>query len=69
MKISVVKFLTKQGMSAQTTMGEMSLVQGDYCPEKTMIFKWYNRFRQGRESHEDDSRRGRSIEVNVKKKE
>lgn len=44
-------------------MNEMSLVYGDSCQGKTMVYKWHNLFKQGRESIEDDPRPDRSIEV------
>lgn len=60
---AVIKFLTRQGKSVATIMNEMSLVYGDSCPGKTMVYKWHSLFKQGRESLEDDPRPGRSIEV------
>lgn len=60
---AVIKFLTRQGKSVATIMNEMSLVYGDSCPRKTMVYKWHSLFKQGRESLEDDPRPGRSIEV------
>lgn len=60
---AVIKFLTKQGKNVQTILEEMSSVYGDSCPGKTMVYKWHNLFKRGRESIEDDSRPGRSVEV------
>lgn len=60
---AVIKFLTRQGKSVATIMNEMSLVYGDSCPRKTIVYKWHSLFKQGRESLEDDPRPGRSIDV------
>lgn len=60
---AVIKFLTKQGKPVQTILEEMLAVYQDPCPGKTMIYKWHNLFKQGRESLEDDARPGRPIEV------
>ncbi|CAK1578841.1 unnamed protein product [Parnassius mnemosyne] len=60
---AVIKFLTKRGKSVHTILEEMSPVYGDYCPSKTMVYKWHTLFKQGGESLEDDPRPGRPIEV------
>ncbi|KAI4455264.1 hypothetical protein MML48_9g00016411 [Holotrichia oblita] len=57
----VEDFLTRQGKSVATTMKEMSLVYGDSCPGKTMVYKWHSLFKQGRESLEDDPRPGGAL--------
>ncbi|XP_053606964.1 protein GVQW3-like [Plodia interpunctella] len=60
---AVIKFLTKQGKSAQIIFQELLAVYGDSVPEKTMVYKWHGLFKQGRESIEDDPRSGRPIEA------
>lgn len=60
---AVIKFLTKQGKSAQTIFQELLAVYADSAPGKTMVYKWHGLFKQGRESIEDDSRSGRPIEA------
>lgn len=60
---AVIKFLTKQGKPPQTILEEMSSVYGDSCPGKTMVYKWHNLFKQGRDSIEDDPRPGRPVEA------
>lgn len=60
---AVIKFLTKQGKSVAIIINEMSLVYGDSCPEKTMVYKWHSLLKQGWESLEDDPRPGKSVEV------
>lgn len=53
---AVIKFLTKQGKGPQTILSEMKAVYGAQCPGKTMIYKWYGLFQQGREMIEDRPR-------------
>ncbi|XP_053602914.1 protein GVQW3-like [Plodia interpunctella] len=60
---AVIKFLTKQGKSAQIIFQELLAVYGDSAPGKTMVYKWHGLFKQGRESIEDDPRSGRPIEA------
>uniref|UniRef100_A0A2A4K4B1 Mos1 transposase HTH domain-containing protein n=1 Tax=Heliothis virescens TaxID=7102 RepID=A0A2A4K4B1_HELVI len=53
---AVIKFLTKQGKGPQTILSEMQAVYGAQCPRKTMVYKWYGLFQQGREMIEDKPR-------------
>ena len=60
---AVIKFLTKQGKSAENIINEMGAVYGDISSGRTMIYKWYGLFKRGRESLEDDERPGRPSDV------
>ena len=60
---AVIKFLTKQGKSAENIINEMGAVYGNISPSRTMIYNWYGLFKRGRESLEDDERSGRPSDV------
>jgi len=54
-----IKFCFKAGLSATETL---VLVQNSYGNEvlnRSKVFRWYSRFRDGRELVENDERRGR----------
>jgi len=54
-----VKFLTKLGKDAQTIENMLKQVYGQNTMKSSTIRKWVKRFRDGRESCEDDPREGR----------
>lgn len=45
-----IEHLNKQGKRSQTILHKMSVVYVDLCSEKTVIYKWYYLFKQGKES-------------------
>lgn len=57
---SVIKFLTMQEKPPKTIL---SIVYGNTCPAKTMVYKGHSLFKQDRESLEDVPWSGRPIEV------
>ncbi|VEN38465.1 unnamed protein product [Callosobruchus maculatus] len=54
----VIKFLVKRGASSAEIMKQLTDVYKDDCLKKTAVYEWAKRFREGRESVEDDSREG-----------
>ncbi|CAK9820098.1 Mariner Mos1 transposase [Anthophora quadrimaculata] len=66
-----IKFCFKLGKSATDTFEMIQTVYGSEAMSRKNIFKWYARFRDGRESIEDDPRPGASstdrVEENVHK--
>ena len=47
------------------TYGMLQTAFGPYCMNRTLVFEWHKRFKEGRESVRDDERCGRSKEVNT----
>jgi [histone H3]-lysine36 N-dimethyltransferase SETMAR len=54
-----VKFCLKLGKTATECHETLKTVYGSDCLSRTQIFEWYKRFKDGRESFEDDERSGR----------
>ena len=54
-----VKFCVKLGKFATETYGLLKKVYGDECLSRTRVFKWFKRFKVGREEIGDDQRSGR----------
>jgi len=54
-----VKFCFKLGKSFTETVQMLTQAFGDESMSKTRIYEWYNRFKKGRTSIEDDERSGR----------
>jgi len=63
-----VKFCVKLGKSATETYNLLKKVYGDEC---TQVFKWFKRFKEGREEIRDDQCPGRpstsKTEANIEK--
>ena len=60
-----IKFCFKQWKNATETYGMLQTAFGASCMNRTSVFEWYKRFKEGRESVRDDERCGRSKEVNT----
>lgn len=60
-----IKFCFKLGKSATDTFEMIQTVYGSEAMSRKNVFKWYARFRDGRESIEDDPRPGASSTVRV----
>ncbi|XP_054711183.1 protein GVQW3-like [Uloborus diversus] len=58
-----IKFCFKLGKSAAETFELMKTVYGSEVLSRKNVFKWYARFRDGRDSLEDDPRPGHSVTV------
>ena len=56
---AVIKFLTLKGQSPSEIETEMKIVYKDDTPSIRTIYRWYNEYKRGRQSLEDDPRSGR----------
>ncbi|XP_076320188.1 protein GVQW3-like [Tachypleus tridentatus] len=54
-----VKFCVKLGKSATETFAMLNMAYGDVAMKRTACFKWHERFKDGRQSIEDDECHGR----------
>lgn len=54
-----VKFCFKTGKTASETYELLKTAFGDKCLSRSNVFIWFNRFKNGRESVEDEPRSGR----------
>jgi len=54
-----VKFCFKAGKSATETLQMVNAVYGDQALSRANVFRWYGRFRDGREDIEEDPGSGR----------
>ena len=59
-----IKLCFKLGKNATETYGMLQTAFGASCMNRTSVFEWHKRFKEGRESLRDDERSGRSKEVN-----
>ena len=57
-----IKFCFKAGKSAMDTLQMVNAAYGDQALTLSNVFRWYGRFRDGREDIEDDRRSGRPTE-------
>ena len=60
-----IKFCCKLGKNATETYGMLQTAFGASCINRSSVFMWHKRFKEGRESVRDDERCGRSKEVNT----
>jgi len=64
-----IKFCFKAGVSATETLGLVQKPYGNEALNRSKVFSWYSRFRDGRELVENDERGGRlkstRTEVNI----
>ena len=56
------KFCFKTGKSATETLQIVNAAYGDQALSRSNVFRWYGRFRHGREDIENDPRSGRPTE-------
>jgi hypothetical protein len=65
----VIKFRFKAGLSATETLVLVQKAYGNVALNGSNVFRWYSRFRDGRQLVEDDERVGRPkstrTEVNI----
>ena len=54
-----IKFCFKAGLSATETLVLMQKAYGNEAVNLSNVFRWYSRFRDGRELVEDDERASR----------
>ena len=63
-----IQFLVKLGWKGTEIIQALQTVYKDDAPKKTCVYKWIERFRDGREAVEDDEGRGRlTISKTIKK--
>jgi hypothetical protein len=55
----VIKFCFKAGRSAMETLQMVNAAYGDQALSRSNVFRWYGRFRDGREDTEDNPRSDR----------
>ena len=55
-----IKFCFKAGKSATETLQMVNAAYGGQALSSSNVFRWYGRFRAGREDIEDDPRSGRT---------
>ena len=60
-----IKFCFKLGNNATETYGMLQVAFQTFCMNRTSVFEWQKRFKEGRESVRDDERCERSKEVNT----
>ena len=58
-----IKFCFKLGKTATETYGMLQTAYRPFCMNRSSVFQWHKRFKEGRESIRDDERCGRSWEV------
>jgi len=57
-----IKFCLKAAKSMTETLQMVNSAYGDQALSRSNVFRWYGRFRDGREDTEDDPRSGRPTE-------
>ena len=57
-----IKFCFKAGKSATKTLQMVNAAYGDQPLSRSNVFRWYGRFRDGREDTENDPRSDRPTE-------
>ena len=62
-----IKFCFKLGKTATETYGMLQTAYGPSWMNRSSVFQWHKRFKEGRESVRDDKRCGRSREVRTSK--
>ena len=60
-----IKFCFKLGKNTTETYGMLQTAFRPSCMNRTSVFEWHKRFKEGRESMRDDERCGRSKEVRI----
>ena len=60
-----IKCCLKLEKTATETYGMLQTILGASCMNRALVFEWHKRFKEGRESVNDDERCGRSKEVNT----
>ena len=64
-KQNAIKFCFKLGKNATEMYGMLQTAFQPSCMNRTSVFEWHKRFKEGKESVRDDERCGRTKEVNT----
>jgi transposase len=62
-----IKFLVKLGKNGQEIVQMLEIVYGESAMKRRTVYKWVDRFKEGRESVDDDARAGRPSTSRVDK--
>jgi len=54
-----IKFMFKEGESASNVYIRLQKVYGEHCMSRARVFKWFQRFKTGRTSIDNEPRSGR----------
>lgn len=60
---AVIKFKFVQGLTPVQIIAEFKKVLGESAPSDRTVYKWFNEFKRGRTSTEDEQRSGRPNDV------
>ena len=60
-----IKFCSKLGKNTTETYGMLQTAFEVSCMNRSSVFEWHKRFKEGRESMRDDKRCGRGKEIKV----
>jgi transposase len=55
---AAIKFCVKLNTAATETFEMLKRAYGEECSSRTSVFEWHKRFKEGRESLQDDVRKG-----------
>ena len=66
---AVIRFLAADGVKPSKDYRRMSAQYGSSCLNQRNVYKWIERFKEGRASIKDEPRQGRPSEVNTLKKQ
>ena len=65
----VIRFLAAEGIKPSEVNRRMSAQYGSSCLNQRNVYKWIERFNEGRTSIKDEPRQGRPSEVNTPEKQ
>ena len=64
----IIKFYTLLGKYFSDIREDLHTVYGDSCISKSVISKWMNRFKEGRDTTKSDESKGRPVTVSNERK-
>ena len=64
---TIIKFYVNLGKTVNDVQDDLRAVYGDSALSRSVIYKWFRRFGEGRETVQDDTRSGRKISVKTDK--
>uniref|UniRef100_A0AAG5CPD5 Mos1 transposase HTH domain-containing protein n=1 Tax=Anopheles atroparvus TaxID=41427 RepID=A0AAG5CPD5_ANOAO len=60
-----IKFCVKLGLTPSETIRMLRLAYGDETMNRTSVFEWHKKFKDGRANVQDDARAGRPVSVTI----